>query len=270
MDEEPTLGHLAQVDDNAADPEPVPRSLAGLTDEEHQLAMEVWQAEQDLIMFCMAQLKCCLAYQFWKDCERAAMDFDVQDAFLALLQQLTGKGFTKPRRNLASNHWQAMDKNRALVDAELVRQMNLVCTRKMRAGMRAQVVSDLFKALAPSIRKEWNDFSQEQHHNAVDEWKVKVDAPLSEDPAEIQKYIKAVVPFMQKILELVSKLTEMKTLFMAGGPKPADGGRLNVISIHAGHTPGNVKMNFGSCECEVYQKEIVPTFGCFLIKCYSE
>ncbi|KAG6914544.1 hypothetical protein DXG01_016688 [Tephrocybe rancida] len=250
MDEELTLGHLAQVNDNAADPKLVPPSSEGLTDEEHRLAMEVWQAEQDLIKFCMAQLKCCLAYQFWKDHKRAAMDSNVQDAFLTLLQQLTGKGFTKPHRISALNHWQAMDKNWALVDAELV-------------------VSDLFKALAPSVRKEWDNFSQEQHHNVVDEWKVKVDAPLSEDPAKIQKYIEAVVPFMQKILELVSKLTGMKMSFMAGGPEPVDGGCLNVISIHAGHTPGNIKMNFGSCECEVYQKEIVPTFGHFLMKCYT-
>ncbi|KAG6913924.1 hypothetical protein DXG01_003544 [Tephrocybe rancida] len=224
MDEEPTAKHLAQVDDSVADPEPVFPSSEGLSDEEHQLAMKVWQAEQDLIKFRMAQLKRCLAYQFWKDRERAAMDSDVQDAFLALLQQLTGKGLTKPRRISASNHWQAMEENQALVEVELVRHMSLASTCKMRAGLRAQAVSDLFKALAPSVRKEWDDFSQEQHQNAVDEWKAKVDTPLLEDPAEIQKYIQAIVPFMQKILELVSRLPGMKMSFMAGGPEPADGG----------------------------------------------
>ncbi|KAG6905642.1 hypothetical protein DXG01_001479, partial [Tephrocybe rancida] len=258
MDEEPTPEHLAQVDDSVADPEQVSPSSEMLSDEEHQLVMKVWQTKQDVIKFQMAQLKHCLAYGYWKDRERAAMDSDIQEAFLTLLQQLTGKGFAKPHRISGSNHWQAMDENKMLVEVELTCRMNLISTSKLHAGIRTKVISDLFKALTPLVRKEWEDLSQEQHQNALDEWKAKVDAPLSKDPAKIQKFIQAVIPFMQKILDLVSRLTGMKASFMAGGPKPANGGRLNVISVHAGHTPGNVKMNFGACECKAYQKLIVP------------
>jgi hypothetical protein len=74
---------------------------------------------------------------------------------------------------------------------------------------------------------------------------------------------------------------------IAGGPEPADGGRLNIIrympltflcllevltrhSIHSGVTKGDIKMNFGRAEHSRYQKQIIPVFADFLRKCYSK
>ncbi|KAG6905922.1 hypothetical protein DXG01_016917 [Tephrocybe rancida] len=186
--------------------------------------------------FTRKQVKRWMAYQYWKDHKEAAKDTGVQDAFLALLHHLTGQGFPKPCCVTPSNHWQALQENHTLVDTVLAARMTMEITGRQQAGLRSQVVSDLFKALPLDLRDE---------------------------------YIEATIPFMQQILDLVTKLTGMKTTFMFRGPEPADGGRLNIISVHSGHTPRDIKMNFGASECEAHQKLIVPVFSRFLKKCYT-
>ncbi|KAF8069289.1 hypothetical protein FPV67DRAFT_1414520, partial [Lyophyllum atratum] len=215
------------------------------------------------------QIKRWMAYQYWKDREETAKGSEVQDAFLTLLQRLTGKGLPKPRRITASNHWQQTQESKLLVDAEVTRRLQFSTKAKERAGIRSKVVSDLFKALPEAERAEWEDSSVHQHELALAEWEEKTSGPPSTAPEDRQKYIQALIPFMQRILTLVTEVTDMKTTFLAGGPEPADAGRLNVISVHAGHCPGNIRMNFGVSEREAYKKQVLPVFGQFLKKCYT-
>ncbi|KAJ3483572.1 hypothetical protein NLJ89_g12050 [Agrocybe chaxingu] len=74
---------------------------------------------------------------------------------------------------------------------------------------------------------------------------------------------------MEPILDLVSEATGWKASFIAGGPEPAVGGRLNMISVHSGATSGDVKLTFGRAERVRYKKYIVPIFGSFLQSCYT-
>ncbi|KAG6914697.1 hypothetical protein DXG01_015866 [Tephrocybe rancida] len=206
------------------------------------------------------QIKWWMAYQYWKDCEHAAKDTSVQEAFLGLLQQLTGKGFPKPHCVTAANHWHALPENWALAEEEVTKHMELSTSRKQCAGIHTETVSKLFNALPPEVQEEWKGMSKEQHDLAIAEWTCKTESPPAEAPTAQQSYIEVTVPFMQKILDLISTLTGMKSTFMFSGPEPANGGPLNIISV---------KMNFGASKQEYHQKLIIPVFSRFLKKCYT-
>ncbi|KAF8057807.1 hypothetical protein FPV67DRAFT_1455898 [Lyophyllum atratum] len=268
-DQDPTSEEMGAVDDSIPDPEPLAPDADVLSAEDYTAAMELFDRQRTLLIFRKGQIKRWMAYQYWKDREETAKGSEVQDAFLTLLQRLTGKGLPKPRRITASNHWQQTQESKLLVDAEVTRRLQFSTKAKERAGIRSKVVSDLFKALPEAERAEWEDSSVHQHELALAEWEEKTSGPPSTAPEDRQKYIQALIPFMQRILTLVTEVTDMKTTFLAGGPEPADAGRLNVISVHAGHCPGNIRMNFGVSEREAYKKQVLPVFGQFLKKCYT-
>ncbi|KAG6915064.1 hypothetical protein DXG01_013654 [Tephrocybe rancida] len=251
LDLEPTQEELECVDDSAADTEPAVLDPEVMSDGEYEEAIRVFNECRHLVTYCRAQIRCWMAYQYYKDREHAAKDTGVQEAFLALLQQLSDKGFPKPRCITASNHWQSIPENCALVEKEVSVRMDILTSRKNRAGICTKVVSELFNGLSPKVQEEWKAVSREQHGLAIADC------------------IEATIPFMQQILDLVLKLTSMKTTFMFGSPEPVDGGRLNVISIHSGHMPGDIKMNFRASKQEYHQKVIVPVFSRFLKKCYT-
>ncbi|KAG6822240.1 hypothetical protein H0H92_014682, partial [Tricholoma furcatifolium] len=231
--------------------------------------MNAYKERQQMVLYRMGQIKRWLAYQYWKDRESAASDPHVQDAILALLYNLTGqKDGSKPRRVTAANRWQTVEENKKLVDAEVARRLAFTIDPKARAGVRSKVVASLFKALPQGVQQVWNTESDERHHAALAEWERKMNAPPSKEPGDLQRNLEGLIPFMQRLFDLVCDLTGMKCTFMVGGPEPADGGRLNVISIHAGHTPGDVKMNFGAAEHHAHKHVVVPAFGEFLKKCY--
>ncbi|KAG6834688.1 hypothetical protein H0H93_008024, partial [Arthromyces matolae] len=268
LDQEPSQQEVDSVDDSAADPEPVIPDPDLLSEQEYEEAMTLFTRRQQLITFRKAQIKRWFHYQHWKDRLKAAEDPEVQVAFRSLLHCLTGQGFRKPKRNTPSNHWAALPDNRTRVD-NLVRERSAFVGPKDRAGLRTKVVSEVFKTLPIAEQKEWEDVSRADHAVAMKEWERLTKGEPSSTPADIQTYIEAAVPFMQNVIDMVTRLTGMKGTFLLGGPEPADGGRLNVISIHSGHTSGNVKMNFGVSEREAYQHHILPIFGKFLKKCYT-
>ncbi|KAG6905283.1 hypothetical protein DXG01_003718 [Tephrocybe rancida] len=97
-------------------------------------------------------------------------------------------------------------------------------SRRNHAGIRTKVISKLFNALLPELQEEWKGVSKEQHDLALAEWSCKTEGPPAETPEARQSYIEATIPFMQWILDLVLRLTGMKTMFMLSSPEPADGG----------------------------------------------
>ncbi|KJA12734.1 hypothetical protein HYPSUDRAFT_210178 [Hypholoma sublateritium FD-334 SS-4] len=88
-------------------------------------------------------------------------------------------------------------------------------------------------------------------------------------PGDRQRVIESLGQIMQPILDLVADHTGWKVSMIAGGPEPADGGRLNVVGVHSGVTTGSVRMNFGRSERVAYKDLIMPTFARFLRKCYT-
>lgn len=104
----------------------------------------------------------------------------------------------------------------------------------------------------------------------------------------LYRVINCLPKFIEPLLDLIADHTGWNISVIAGGPEPADGGRLNIIryvvcslhfipaliyitlSIHSGVTSGSVKMNYGRSERVAYKEHIVPSFGRFLTKCYCK
>jgi len=103
----------------------------------------------------------------------------------------------------------------------------------------------------------------------------------------INRCIEAMPRFVAPFLDMLGEATGLKVSLFAGGPEPANGGRLNLIrydlfplrtfwkltfccSVHSGTTKGDVPMNFAALERVRYKELIVPIFADFLRKCYSE
>ncbi|PPQ87087.1 hypothetical protein CVT26_009839, partial [Gymnopilus dilepis] len=88
-------------------------------------------------------------------------------------------------------------------------------------------------------------------------------------PEEQQACIYGIAAFLQPSFDIVVDLTGWHLTCAVGGPEPADNGRLNVISIHAGQTKGDIKQNFGEHDPQKYQALFVPLFSDFLRKCFT-
>ncbi len=93
--------------------------------------------------------------------------------------------------------------------------------------------------------------------------------------------------FVQPTVKIIAKHTKGKVFMLWGGPEPADGGHLNLVryfsflfrlfsyaegcySLCAGKTLGPGGQNFVNSEKALYNRLLVPMYGCFLRKCFRE
>ena len=94
--------------------------------------------------------------------------------------------------------------------------------------------------------------------------------------------------FAQPIIDLLADHSRWSVTLIAGGPQPADAGRLHMVrcallrfsaclpddslkySVHSGATSGAVQMNFGRSERVAYKEVVIPLFSRFLRKCYCK
>ncbi|THU75533.1 hypothetical protein K435DRAFT_814246, partial [Dendrothele bispora CBS 962.96] len=80
--------------------------------------------------------------------------------------------------------------------------------------------------------------------------------------------INALAGFLLPIVEKCAEACGWQVTVIAGGPEPADNGRLNVISLHAGKTNAVVKQNFGEAKRTEYKEQVLPVFSSYLKQCY--
>ncbi|KAJ3490466.1 hypothetical protein NLJ89_g11430 [Agrocybe chaxingu] len=267
-DQDLSLDLLAAVDDDALDEEYATPCENDMEEDEYALAMTVHAEYQRVLKFRKAQIKRWMAYQYVKDHDMDPNDSGLNNPYRVLLHQLTGLTEKKPRQKTPANVWRR--NHRDEVEAELrVRAIAGGITRKQLAALRETVVKDLFKGLPQEEKDEYTALAKEEHLEVLAQWEKDMRSAPAKGPADRQRCIQGFVKFMQPIADLVSEATGFMVTVLAGGPEPAQGGRLNVISIHAGTTTSDVKMNFGRAERARYQKYIVPTFGSFLQKCYT-
>ncbi|KAJ3490120.1 hypothetical protein NLJ89_g11466 [Agrocybe chaxingu] len=267
-DEEPSAESLASVDDNAPDEEYKIPDENEITSEEYGRAIERYQEYQKTLTFRKAQIKRWFAYQYMKDHDIDPSESGVGNPYNVLLHKLTGITLKRPRLKTPANVWRCS--HRVEVETEVRHRAESEGTSgKQLAALREKVAKELYHKLSEIEKIEWMTQAREEHEAATAEWNAIINAPPSTAPADRQRCIQGLVRFVQPILDLVSDATGLKTTFMAGGPEPAHDGRLNIISVHSGTTPGDVKMNFGRAERVRYRKYIVPIFGSFLQKCYT-
>ncbi|PPR02921.1 hypothetical protein CVT26_009776 [Gymnopilus dilepis] len=134
---------------------------------------------------------------------------------------------------------------------------------------RSTIALDLWKKEAQAVRNDFEARATAEHEAAVAAHEEELSAPPSTLPEDRQACIDRIASVIQPVLNSVAAYTGMKTSLIMGGPEPADGGQINIISLHAGSIRGPVKMNFAQAEREEYNDKVVRTFSAFLAKCYT-
>ncbi|KAJ3489902.1 hypothetical protein NLJ89_g11484 [Agrocybe chaxingu] len=267
-DQEQTPEFLAAVDDDAPDEEYAIPQEEGMDPEAYAEALKRCAEHQYVLRFRKAQIKRWMAYQYMKDHDLDPHDSGLSNPYRVLLRKLTGEAGKRPRLKTPANLWRRSHRDE-VEEAVKRRAIAEGTSRKQLAALREKVAKEMLAIIPQEEKDEWAAQAKEEHDAAVEQWKNSLTAPLSTAPADRQRCIQGLVRFMQPILDLTSEATGLAITVMAGGPEPAHAGRLNVISVHAGKTPGDIKMNFGARNDCVIESFFVPIFGSFLQKLYT-
>ncbi|PPQ77783.1 hypothetical protein CVT26_005395 [Gymnopilus dilepis] len=197
--------------------------------------------------------------------KKLSKDVDLQDPLTVLTLRLLGNSASKPRKPIDYNLWahdnrETVNKHYKLRDAAPKVRMNL--------KIRAEVAQELFKNQSPLVQKAYADKAEQQHADKVKKWEESL-SRVDVSPQSQQKCIDGLAGFMQPVLDLVAAQTGMVGTLLMGGPEPASGGRLNVVSLHSGTTKGAVQAAFPEADVEAYQKRFLPIFCEFVQKCFT-
>lgn len=163
-----------------------------------------------------------------------------------LTAQLTGNGIHKPRQKTAYNLWGP--ENRCFIDPifnERVREGSVPAKR--HAALRSSIYKELFDELPEDERREWVKRSEREHAEALEKVNTTLKSRPSTEPADRQRcvlyltalslhdphhlcrVIECLPRFVQPILDLLADHSGWKVSLIAGGPEPADGGRLHMM-----------------------------------------
>ncbi|KAF9471899.1 hypothetical protein BDN70DRAFT_819435 [Pholiota conissans] len=251
-DEEPTEEWLAQVDEDAPDHEIVsPKRQAFDNDNDFDIALSAYNEQIKMIKMRKDQIARRLKYQYSKSQDVPSSKFrgKMDDPMFVLMANLTGLAAQKPRRKTGYH------------DANI--------SGRQKAGIRTQIYKEAYDSLDKEERDEWDNKAVKQYEDALAQYERALDAPPSTTPEDRQRIITGLPKFTQPILDMIADYTGWKATLIAGGPEPADNGRLNMVSMHSGTTSGPVAMNFGRSERVSYKQFVVPIFANFLKKCYT-
>ncbi|KAF9470946.1 hypothetical protein BDN70DRAFT_939309 [Pholiota conissans] len=266
---EPTAAWLAQVDDSGPDLDLLPPDQTLLDEDAFKAAEVVYSDQVKLLKFRKEQIARRLAYQHAKDANPTKhISVGSEDPMAVLMSKLAGTPLKKPHMRTAYNVWS--QRNRETVEAvyeERIRVGHVPRTKKM--SVRTQVYKECFDKLDLEVKKTYERMAAEEHRLTIENMELALNSPPSQSPADRQQVLRGLPTFVQPILDLISNYTGWKATLLVGGPEPADQGRLNMMSFHAGETIGNVKMNFGRSERRGYKNFVMPIFGSFLKKCYT-
>ncbi|KDR65397.1 hypothetical protein GALMADRAFT_81901, partial [Galerina marginata CBS 339.88] len=240
---EPTPEFLAAVNDNEPDPEEAAPNIDDMSPIRYASALKEIEINREMIIFVKAQIKRWMAYQYMKDHDMDPKESGSHNPFRVLLHNFAGTNVQRPRLRTPANVW--------------------------RKTQREQIDAEMFAKLEKSEQADWRAVAKDEHDVAMAAWEVDNNGVCSTVPADRQRCIQGLVKFAQPILDLICEATGWKATLIAGGPEPANDGRLNIVSIHSGTTTGDVKMNFGRAARVGYKKNLVPLYGQFLQMCYT-
>ncbi|KAF9472053.1 hypothetical protein BDN70DRAFT_819199 [Pholiota conissans] len=267
--EEPSAEWLASVDDDAPDGELLPPDRSKLDAMAFEAAQAIYDEQVKVLKFRKEQITRRLQYQYKKSNAPAKrVEIGSNDPIAIMQAKLTGVPVKKPRLRQACNIW--AQRNRQFVDPIYEERVkNEDVPQQLRAAVRSRVYRECFNELDEDERKEYEKEAAEELKATQTRIEETLNGPASEDPIDRQRVLAGLPNFVQPMLDLITDHSGWKATLIAGGPEPADHGRLNIMSFHSGETSGNVKMNFGRAERRAYKDYVVPIFGSFLKKCYT-
>ncbi|KAL0566299.1 SERTA domain-containing protein 3 [Marasmius crinis-equi] len=265
---------LAAVDDDKpADERPDPESMKDeLSEKEYEEAVEKYRQYKVDLVKRKRQIEDRLKSDYDKANGGGRKIGDQQNPFTSLLLQLSeGKNSNrdKPRKNSAAQEWAT--ENKKLIDDKLQEAKKAKKTeRKGVPKAYNDVMRDEFKKLSKEKQQEWEEKSKETHAERLRQWKERMNSKPSEEPQARQACINNLGDFCKPILDGICERTGMAASIVVGGPEPQDGGRINVLAIHGGPlSGGDVPMDWGRSEVQVWKRKIFPSFARHLKKVFS-
>ena len=127
-----------------------------------------------------------MAYQYAKDHDLCRKEFGADGAYEVLMRQLTGVSLKKPKKKSAQMLW--AKSNHDIVEEEVKKNSEFANSKKGQvAGIRQKVIGELFKAMNLEDQKGWEDMAKEEHEEAKNAWKKRVDTPISTSPKDRQR-----------------------------------------------------------------------------------
>ncbi|KAK7019223.1 SERTA domain-containing protein 3 [Paramarasmius palmivorus] len=279
LDYEPCAEELAAVDDTKPYPELVePKQTDGMSDEVYDKLLEEFQRLKDLETMRVKQIQRWFNYQYNNPKHRDDKD---PDALASLFSQLTG---ATPGPGCRRPAWQVFARTNAKAIDEKVNDriaelkaeaQNTGKTVDFKKGenatlrIRQGVIKAEFEKLNKADQDKYFRMAKEEHDERVRKWRETQNAPFSTDPEARQRCIERIAAFIEPILNGLMEATGWHCTLIAGGPEPADNGRLNMISCHSGETKDPKPLNFGSANRILYQKCVVPTFAAYLQRAFA-
>ncbi|KAG6835662.1 hypothetical protein H0H93_015970 [Arthromyces matolae] len=267
LQQEVSPEELSKVNDYSADDErpPLP-DLEAVGQDAYDSAVAEEDAYQKLLTTRRNQIRNFLTYRLTK---LVSKDGTVSDPYAPIKRKFFGVSTQKPRKRTAHNIWRRS--NAEKVEAEVQRKTKGVKIAKHQVlTVYDEVALALFKKLSTEDQEQFKGLAEEEHEEDVKKWKEASKLKVSTEPVDRQRAIEHAAPFMQPILNVLEEVTGWKWHLMGGGPEPADGGRLNVLSIaSSGKTSGPVGVSFIQSQRNRYRKVVVPMWGNFLKMCYT-
>ncbi|KAG6848978.1 hypothetical protein H0H93_012308 [Arthromyces matolae] len=268
LEEEISPEALASVDDYAADPErpPLP-DIDAVGQDAYNKAVEAESVYQQLLKKRKDQIRNFLSYRLAK--LAASKAGGVSDPYAAVKRKFLGISANKPRKLAAHNIWRRS--NAEQVEAEVRRRSNgAKIIKKEVLTKYDQATMALFKIISEDEQAQFKALAEQEHSEDLEKWKEDQKLIISTDPAARQCAIEHVPTFIQPILDVLQEVTGWRWHLMGGGPEPADGGRLNVMSVaSSGTTSGPVGLSFIQSQRDQYRRFVLPVWGNFLRMCYS-
>ncbi|PPQ76570.1 hypothetical protein CVT24_010516 [Panaeolus cyanescens] len=272
--EDPPKDVLDAVDDAAADEYelkvPDERSLSK---EEYDESMKKYNEEKGRLKsdcHYVSPRRSCQQLQRWfynqhaKDAASETTNF-----FEMIFDNALGIGDTKPRHSSALNIWRKDSKVKEEIE-ELAQAAFAEDESKALVSVREEVARRLFESRVPAETRELMQArADEDHEKALAAWATKrKERTISTAPEDRQKCIDALASVVQPLLDAICDATGWTVSLIAGGPEPADGGKLHLQMIHSGTTSGAEPMDFGRAEHVRIPALLYPMFWDFLHRVY--
>ncbi|KAF9492486.1 hypothetical protein BDN71DRAFT_1473741, partial [Pleurotus eryngii] len=189
------------------------------------------------------------------------------DPFAILLSKLSGVGLKPPKRRAAWEHYakEASDELKANFKQEF-QQSGKPGTQ--HANARNKFMHNSFDALEPDQKECWAADAKEWHQVQVQATNARDSLIRNMTPSQRQDCLNRLGDLFYPIIDGVNELLDMHVSVLVGGPEPAKGGLLNVISLHSGVNLDAVPQNWGDTDKEKY-KLVTRSFQEYLATSYT-
>ncbi|KAG6914316.1 hypothetical protein DXG01_001129 [Tephrocybe rancida] len=248
LGQDPTPKALAQVNDFTADPErPPPPDLA--------------------VVGCLQKIKNFLHYQINKTC--SATDTGGFNPYTAAFKRMLGIAIPKPHHLAGHNIWCRTHGSQIQLEVEHVVALLAVGKTKNTLTISDGATCRLYGKLTDEEKALWVRRAEKEHREVLAVWERDTTMCTSKDPADHQRALELAPKFLTPILNMLEDTTGWKWQVQGGGPEPADGGRLNVMSVSSGTMMGPAHLTFVQAQRDSYRKYVLPVWSTFLCMCYS-